>query len=314
MSLPVTRVSGARSLALLQSGDKRAMAAALARIERAPEDPSTLELLDAAWATPRGHVVGVTGPPGVGKSSLTARLIGLWRKAGLTIGVIAVDPSSAISGGALLGDRLRLALEDPDPGLFIRSMAARDRLGGLAPDTMAAMALMRAAYDRVLIETVGVGQSETDIAIAADTVLLCLQPGSGDTVQFMKAGIIEVPDLVAVTKADLGALAEATAAACRAVLGLVEEADSTRLRTILLVSAAEASGISELAAAIEDHRRWLGDADRLALRRRAQSERWLLSALRDRFGSEGLRRLDPASLRLEGSPFTRLHALAERLG
>jgi GTPase len=306
-------VSAGPVLAELQSGDKRAMAAALARIEQAPEAAATLALLEAAWTAPRAHVLGVTGPPGVGKSMLTARLIRLWRNAGERIGVIAVDPSSAVSGGALLGDRLRLAFDDPDPGLFIRSMAARDRLGGLAPDTVAAMALMRAVYDRVLIETVGVGQSETDIAVAADTVLLCLQPASGDTVQFMKAGIVEVPDLVAVTKADLGPLAQATAASCRAAIGPAGGVVSGRVAPVLLASASVGSGVAELAAAIDDHRAWLGEGDRLSARRRAQSERWLLSALRERVGSEGLRRLDPAAAAAAGSPFTRLHELTVRL-
>src|SRR5262245_25205286 len=266
------------------------MAAALARIERAPEDPSTLELLDAAWAAPRGHAVGVTGPPGVGKSSLTARLIGLWRKAGLTIGVIAVDPSSAISGGALLGDRLRLALEDPDPGLFIRSMAARDRLGGLAPDTMAAMALMRAIYDRVLVETVGVGQSETDIAIAADTVLLCLQPGSGDLVQFMKAGIVEVPDVIAVTKADIGASASRTLREARAALRAEGGIGDEWKVPVLATSASTGAGIEVLLAEIERHRNWLEGGGRLAQRRHERAEQWLRAELRDRFGTVGLAR------------------------
>src|SRR5206468_12119420 len=166
------------------------MAAVLARIEEAPLAEDTLALLEAASRAARADVVGITGAPGVGKSTLSACLIRAWRRTGAQIGVIAVDPSSKTSGGALLGDRLRLAMQ-PDPGLLIRSMAARDRLGGLAPDTVAAAALMRAVYDRVLIETVGVGQSETDIAVAADTVPLCLQPGSVDPVQSLKAGIVQ---------------------------------------------------------------------------------------------------------------------------
>ncbi len=181
------------TLAALASGGKPALAAALAALERAPEDESTLALLDAAYAAPRGQVVGVTGPPGVGKSTLLGALIALWRGEGQSVGVIAVDPSSRRSGGALLGDRTRLRTDPADAGVFVRSMAARDKLGGLAALTHSAMVLMRALFDRVLIETVGVGQSETDVAGAADTVVLCVQPGSGDSLQFMKAGIVEIP-------------------------------------------------------------------------------------------------------------------------
>jgi len=188
------------SLSVLHRGGKRALAAALADLERDPDGPSTQALLDAAWREPRAHVVGVTGPPGVGKSSLCSSLVASWRKDGMTVGVIAVDPSSKASGGALLGDRVRIVTDSADEGSFVRSMAARDRLGGLADQTLAAMVLMRALFDRVLIETVGVGQSEADVADCADTVVFCVQPGSGDSLQFMKAGIVEIPHLIVVTK------------------------------------------------------------------------------------------------------------------
>ena len=300
------------ALAAIRSGNKRAMSAALARIEAAPEAEETVALLDAAWAAPRAHVIGVTGPPGVGKSTLTAVLIGAWRKAGERVGVIAVDPSSKLSGGALLGDRLRLAVE-PDDGLFIRSMAARDRLGGLAPDTVAAAALMRAAYDRVLIETVGVGQSETDIALVVDTVLLCLQPGSGDVVQFMKAGIVEIPDAVAVTKADLGAPAQRTFRDARSVLGTPRPAQDAWDRPVLLTSASAGTGIDALLAAIDHHRGWLEAEGRLARRRLASERRWLEAALRDRFGSDGLARLGSVAEAASPSPFARLREFSARL-
>ncbi len=296
----------------LDSGGKRAMAAALASTEEAPEADDTLALLEDAWGAPRAHVVGVTGPPGVGKSSLTACLIRAWRKAGERVGVIAVDPSSKLSGGALLGDRLRLAVE-PDSGLFIRSMAARDRLGGLAPDTVAAATLMRAVYDRVLIETVGVGQSETDIAIAADTVLLCLQPGSGDLLQFMKAGIVEVPDVITVTKADLGALADRTLSEARAMLGGGPAAGNTWAAPVLATSATAGTGIEALLAEIDRHRDWLLAEGRIAARRREQDRRWLEAALRDRFGSEGLARLGQIPAAASPSPFVRLREFSARL-
>ena len=303
-------MTAAPELAAIQAGDKRAIAAALARIEQKPDEAATLAMLDAAWAAARAHVVGITGPPGVGKSSLSAVLIRAWRGAGESVGVIAVDPSSQASGGALLGDRLRLAME-PDSGLFIRSMAARDRLGGLAAETVAAMAVLRAAYGRVLIETVGVGQSETDIAIAADTVLLCLQPGSGDTVQFMKAGIVEIPDLVVVTKSDLGAIAGRSLREAQSALGLAQPADWAP--PILAVSATTGAGVDELHAALEAHQRWLASEGRLQRRRADQERRWLDAALRERFGSDGLKRLGTTAADPTRSPFAQFAELEHRL-
>jgi LAO/AO transport system kinase len=186
------------------------MAGALARIEAAPDEAATLALLDAAYGSPRAHVVGINGPPGVGKSSLVSRLIAACRAEQRTVGVIAVDPSSRRSGGALLGDRTRLQIAPEDPGVFVRSMASRGRLGGLSALTPAAMVLMRAVYDLVLVETVGVGQAETEVAAVSDSVVFCVQPGSGDSLQYLKAGIAEIPDVAVVTKADLGLIARRT--------------------------------------------------------------------------------------------------------
>jgi LAO/AO transport system kinase len=297
----------------LASGGKNAMAAVLARIEEAPLAEDTLALLEAASRAARAHVVGITGAPGVGKSTLSACLIRAWRRTGEQIGVIAVDPSSKTSGGALLGDRLRLAME-PDPGLFIRSMAARDRLGGLAPDTVAAAALMRAVYDRVLIETVGVGQSETDIAVAADTVLLCLQPGSGDLVQFMKAGIVEVPDVIGVTKADLGSSANRTLRDARAALEVEDYTGEEWKVPILATSASAGIGIEALLAEIERHRNWLASGSRLIQRRHEREQQWLKAELRHRFGTDGLARLGTTIESVAiSSPFSRLRELSDRL-
>ncbi|MEM6678446.1 MAG: hypothetical protein AAF675_11315, partial [Pseudomonadota bacterium] len=219
------RVSGGARLAEVAAGGKPALARALAAIERSSlrpgGDPEIAALLDAALAAPRAHLIGLTGPPGVGKSTLTdaliRRLAGQGAKetvtetttaaargvaagtaaraadgrhprsggrAGQTVGVIAVDPSSKRSGGALLGDRTRIARDPQDDRVFMRSMAARDRLGGLAELTFPAAVLMGALKDVVIVETVGVGQSETDIADVADTVVFCAQPGSGDALQF----------------------------------------------------------------------------------------------------------------------------------
>jgi LAO/AO transport system kinase len=222
---------------------KRALAAALAGLERDPESEAAQALLDAAWREPRAHVVGVTGPPGVGKSSLCAAMVAAWRRAGRTVGVIAVDPSSRTSGGALLGDRVRIAHDGSDEGSFVRSMAARDRLGGLADQTVAAMVVMRALFDRVLIETVGVGQSETDVAGVADTVLFCVQPGSGDSLQFMKAGIVEIPHLVVVTKADMGAPAERARADVAGALSLATAGGSDWPVKVLAASSRSGAGV-----------------------------------------------------------------------
>ena len=230
--------------------DKRSLAASLVELERDPESAVSQKLLDEAWRTPKAHVVGVTGPPGVGKSSLCAALVAAWRRQGRTVGVIAVDPSSKATGGALLGDRVRIVHDSADSGSFVRSMAARDRLGGLADQTIAAMVLMRALFDRVLIETVGVGQSETDVAGVADTVVFCVQPGSGDSLQFMKAGIVEIPNLVVVTKADMGAAAERALADVVGALSLATPDGDFRTRT-LAVSSRTGKGMDELLAAAD---------------------------------------------------------------
>jgi LAO/AO transport system kinase len=299
-----------------REGGKRALAAALAGLERDPEGAAAQALLDAAWRAPKAHVVGVTGPPGVGKSSLCAALVAAWRKAGQTVGVIAVDPSSRSSGGALLGDRVRIVNESSDEGSFVRSMAARDRLGGLADQTLAAMVVMRALFDRVLIETVGVGQSETDVAGVADTVVFCVQPGSGDSLQFMKAGIVEIPHLVVVTKADLGGAAERARADVAGALALATADGDWPLRA-LAVSARSSAGMDGLMAGLEAHRAHLAAEGRLVLARHRQSEGWIAQSLRERFGREGIARLGRLGFDLAlpagGQPFQRLRELGKAL-
>ena len=249
------------SLDSLRSSGKPAIAAALAALEREPEAPATLRLLDAAYAAPLAHVIGLTGPPGVGKSTLAGALIRSYRAAGKRIAIIAVDPSSRRSGGALLGDRTRLQHDPEDPGVFVRSMAARDRLGGLAELSIAAMVLLRALYDVVFLETVGVGQSETDVADSADTVVFCVQPGSGDSLQFMKAGIVEIPHLVVVTKADMGAAAKRARADVEGALGLAEAGDWPV--EVLSLAALRGEGVEPLIAALERRWAWLAEAGRL---------------------------------------------------
>jgi len=305
------------TLAALRTEGKRALAAALAGLERDPESEASQALLDAAWREPHAHVVGITGPPGVGKSSLCAAMVTAWRAAGRTVGVIAVDPSSRTSGGALLGDRVRIAHDGSDEGSFVRSMAARDRLGGLADQTVSAMVVMRALFDRVLIETVGVGQSETDVAGVGDTVVFCVQPGSGDSLQFMKAGIVEIPHLVVVTKGDMGAPAERARADVAGALSLATAGGNDWPVKVLAVSSRSGAGMDRLMDALEAHRDYLAAEGRLAVTRHQQSEGWIAQSLRDRFGRDGLARLDRLGLDLALAPgmqpFERLRELGVAL-
>jgi LAO/AO transport system kinase len=295
-------------LSTLKTGDKRAIARALAAIETEAGSAALAALLDAACAQARAHVIGLTGPPGVGKSTLTNALVARARARGETVGVIAVDPSSRRTGGALLGDRARIATDPEDRGVFVRSMAARDRLGGLSDQTVAAMVLMRAIYDLVLIESVGIGQSEADISFVADTVLLCVQPGAGDSLQFMKAGVTELPDVVAVTKADMEA-ARRTRADVEGALTLYTE---QRRAPVVLISAARGEGLDELDAALADHRAWLTEDERLVRKRHTQENLWVEQAVRARFGSTGLRAIRNAKPAI-GGPFSCEQAISKEL-
>ena len=305
------------TLSALRTAGKPAIARILARLESDPDDPEIVALLNAAYVAPTAQVIGLTGPPGVGKSTLVGALITAYRQAGKRVAVIAIDPSSKRSGGALLGDRTRLRTDPEDDGIFVRSMAARDQLGGLAEITFAAMVLMRALYDLVLIETVGVGQSETDIALAADTIVFCVQPESGDSLQFMKAGIVEIPDIVVVTKGDLGRAATRARADVKGALGLNEgrlEKDAWSV-PVLIVSANAAEGIGALTGAIADHGAWLAEAGRGPAKRLAQGAAWVEAAVKERWGREGLKRLSGAlvTARTAESPFLALAEIARQL-
>ncbi len=281
----------ARWTAAVREGHRGALIRALNALESdapAPQAPAAL-LVEELAQTPRpgSLVVGLTGPPGVGKSTLAGHLTRAWRARGLTVGVLAVDPSSRRSGGALLGDRARMAIPPEDEGVLVRSMAARDRLGGLAPGTEDAVLVLRAAFDRVLVETVGVGQSETDVARAADLSVVVVQPASGDALQFLKAGLMEVPDVLVVNKADLGAPARAAARDLDTALALTPGPRPP----VLLVSAESPQhpGLAALVEALENAGERL--APTLA---RARRER-LLGQRVDRFawlyGVLALRRL-----------------------
>ena len=291
------------TLGELRAGGKPALAAVLAKLESSPDDADLTALLTEAYLAPLGQVIGLTGPPGVGKSTLAGALISAYRANGKSIGVIAVDPSSRRTGGALLGDRVRLRTDPEDQKTFIRSMAARDQLGGLAEITFGAMVLMRAVYDIVLVETVGVGQSETDISMAADTVVFCVQPGSGDSLQFMKAGIVEIPDIVVVTKGDTGPAAKRAKADVKGALGLAAEGSLDWGVPVKIVTATSGEGLPGFMDEIAAHWHWLGQAGRLAERRRVQAESWLKQAIKERYGREGLKRLGAISLAPDTAPF-----------
>ncbi|MEM9011593.1 MAG: methylmalonyl Co-A mutase-associated GTPase MeaB [Pseudomonadota bacterium] len=302
-------MSGQAALAALATSGKAALAEALTRVETGEDEMEVVALLDAAHGAPRGTTLGLTGPPGVGKSTLTGALIRLFRASGARVAVIAVDPSSARSGGAFLGDRTRIERDPADGDVFVRSMAARTRLGGVADLTYPAVVLMRALFDWVIVETVGVGQSETGIAEVADQVLFCAQPGSGDAVQYMKAGVMEVPDLVVVTKGDMGALAERAASDLSGALSLqAGEAPPP----VLVVSAETGQGLAPLAERLALSAETARGDGSLMRRRAAQDAAWLRSRLKERFGTAGLT-LAAGDLRGSGPPFHRQSAISRRL-
>ena len=274
----------------LRAGDRGAAPAVLNLVEtRTPEARAqTAELLSALSPTALGgeapaHVVGITGPPGVGKSSLLSRLIAEWRARGRSVAVLAVDPSSRRSGGALLGDRARIVRDPADHDIFIRSTAAGERLGGLAPATRAAAAALATAFDIVVIETVGVGQSETEVADIADSVAVIVQPGSGDVLQFLKSGIMEIPDLLVVTKADLGRTADRALADLRSAVRALGSATEV----LGVSSVAPATGIDALADALERHRAGLDLPARRVRSRRMHA----LADFTAEHGERGLRAL-----------------------
>ncbi len=218
--------------------------------------------------------------------------------------MIAVDPSSRITRGALLGDRTRLKTDPDDQGVFVRSMAARDRLGGLSDHAVAAVALMQATRDRVIVESVGIGQSEADVATVADTVVLCIQPGSGDSLQFMKAGVMEIPDIVVVTKADMGAAARRAAADVEGALSLAVRAPDAWVPPVLTLSSLSGDGVPALLDAVERHRAHARDPARFAAARRARHRHWVADAVKVAHGVRGLASVDvDAALAQAGGPF-----------
>jgi GTPase len=249
----------------VRTGDRRALARAISLVENG--DPLAYDLVrDIYPETGRTYAVGITGPPGVGKSSLISSLIGHVREQGRTIGVISVDPSSPFTQGALLGDRIRLSDHFLDPGVFIRSMGTRGHLGGLAETTLQALLVLDAAgKELVFLETVGAGQSEVEVIGIADTVVLVLMPGSGDSVQALKAGIMEIPDVIAINKMDHPA-AKTMLNEVRSILSL--DKGRSWKPPIVLTEATTGQNVPELWQNIEAHRSHLESEGQLEERRR----------------------------------------------
>ncbi|CAN5389242.1 methylmalonyl Co-A mutase-associated GTPase MeaB [soil metagenome] len=277
-------------VAAARAGEARAVARLISLVE--DESPLLREVTAAlAPHTGRAHVVGLTGSPGVGKSTSTNALIRAFRDDGRRVGVLAVDPSSPFSCGALLGDRVRMGDHTLDEGVFIRSMAARGHLGGLSWSTPQAMRVLDAAgFDIVLVETVGVGQSEVEVAGLADTTVVLLAPGMGDGIQAAKAGILEIGDVYVVNKADRDG-APQVARELRAMLNFGERREGDWRQPILKTVAQTGEGVAEVVAALDEHRAWLEASGqvkhRRARRARAEIEAIAVASLRRRWAGVG---------------------------
>jgi LAO/AO transport system kinase len=301
-------------LGRMLAGERVPLARAISRVENESEDAAGI--LDACWGrSGRAFRIGITGPPGAGKSTLVTRLAKEYRGRGETVAIVAVDPTSPFSGGALLGDRVRMGELAGDPGVFIRSMATRGSMGGLAVHTAQVCDVLDAAgFSRILIETVGVGQSELEVAQTADSTVVVLVPESGDSVQAMKAGLMEIGDLFVINKADREG-AERAAFAIRSALELRPSTDWTA--PVLLTIASRGDGVAEVADAFEEHLGFLRERGGLDRRRRQRLEQRLRDLVRSRMWESFLARVPESAWHeaLDGLIARRLtpHQAAERL-
>ena len=304
-----------------RAGDARAVARLISLVEDG--SPLLREVMAAlAPHTGRAQIVGITGSPGVGKSTSTSALVTELRRAGKRVGVLAVDPSSPFSGGALLGDRVRMQDHATDPDVFIRSMASRGHLGGLAWSTPQALRVLDAAgCDVVVVETVGVGQSEVEVAGLADTTLVLLAPGMGDGIQAAKAGILEIGDLYVVNKADRDG-ADQVRRDLRSMLALGDRPEGWWRPPIVKTVASRAEGVDEVVAEIDRHHAWLVESGELAARRtrraRDEIEAIAVTALRARWGDlHGHASLDALAAAVaagERDPYTAADELVDAVG
>ena len=278
------------------AGDMRAVARAISKVEDV--SPDSAQLMKQVFPlTGRGLVIGITGAPGAGKSSLVDKLALYYRKQGERVGIVAVDPSSPFSGGAILGDRIRMQTLGLDSGVFIRSMATRGNLGGLARSTVDAVSILDAAgYGKIIIETVGVGQDEVEVVKAADVSVVVLVPGMGDDIQTIKAGIMEIGDIFVINKADREGV-NSTEKELEALLSLATRDDAWHPPIVKTV-ATEGKGIQELAAAVEKYRDFHLRTESGEGRRRAIARWRILELLRERLVSQTLES-DSASEHLE---------------
>lgn len=284
------------------AGDARALARLVSLVENgAPELRPVMKAL--VPLTGGARVIGLTGAPGVGKSTMTTALVSAYRERDLRVGVLAVDPTSPFTGGALLGDRVRMQDHATDPGVFIRSMASRGHLGGLAAATPQALRVLDAAgFGVVLVETVGVGQAEVEVASLADTTLVLVAPGTGDAVQAAKAGILEVGDIFVVNKCDSPG-AQETVRNLRTMIAMAERGEGDWKPPIVMTTATAGEGIADLTAALDAHWSWLDSSGERDRRRRARAREEVaaiaVAALRQRMGGlPGDSRLDELAARV----------------